>query len=271
MSLIARLRSCSALIQSALILLCSLSWTFGHQANLPPLAKIKSAAEGGDPSAQDRLGETYLGGFNFSQAEHWFRKAAEGAVANAQWQLGMIYLTGKPKMQGERAVPQDEREAIRWLSKAANQGNVRAQLDLGHCYANGKAVQKDLVEAYKWYSLAAKQDAIWGKMHREPLILKMTSDQIAEGQRRFAGFRTSRDNEVQLPSPPEITLQGIARFKDHRQAVINGRTFGVGDEREILAGGKKVKVRCIEIRADSVLLQVGQGAGSSELRLRGNK
>ena len=268
MTAITRLRSCSALATAAILLILVAPACLGQETKLPPLAEIKAAAENGDPVAQDRLGSAYFGGFNFSQAEYWYRKAAEAGISNSQWQLGMIYLSGKPKMQGERAVAQNEREAVRWLSRAANQGNVRAQIDMGHCYANGKAVQRDVVESYKWYSLAAKHDEILGRMYRDSLILKMSSEQIAEGQRRMASFRVSRDKEVQLPKPsPQIVLKGIAGFKNHRQAIINGRAFGVGDEQEVVAGGRAVKVRCVEIREKSVLITVDGGEGK-EIGLR---
>jgi TPR repeat protein len=259
-----RLFAWSALIPTVLVLLFARCWSFGQPVKLPPLAEIKAAAEKGDPVAQDQLGEAYRGRFDFSKAELWYRKAAEAGVANSQWQLGMLYLNGAPKMSGEKPVSKKEREAIKWLSKAANQDNVRAQIELGHCYANGRAVQKDNVEGYKWYALAANHNEILGQVHRDRLILKMTSDQIAEGQRRAASFRVSRESSTR---PPQITLQGIAGFKDHRQAIINGRTFGVGDENEIEVNGKPVKVRCIEIRDDSVLLQIDQEPQPREFTL----
>ena len=50
-------------------------------------------------------------------------------------------------------------EAVKWYRKAAEQGHAEAQFNLGCCYANGQGVAKDKVEAYAWFSMAAKADS----------------------------------------------------------------------------------------------------------------
>jgi len=45
----------------------------------------------------------------------------------------------------------------KYLHLAADQGNMRAQFNLGLLYANGQAVPKDNMEALKWFRLAAAQ------------------------------------------------------------------------------------------------------------------
>ena len=47
--------------------------------------------------------------------------------------------------------------AVRWLSLAADQGEVDAQVTLGVMYANGEGVPEDDAEAVRWYRLAADQ------------------------------------------------------------------------------------------------------------------
>ena len=48
---------------------------------------------------------------------------------------------------------------MKWFRKAADQGNPRAQHNLGfmYAYANGESVLNDLAEAVKWYRKAADQ------------------------------------------------------------------------------------------------------------------
>ena len=41
--------------------------------------------------------------------------------------------------------------------KAAEQGDAKAQYNLGVCYANGDGVQKNLKQAVFWYRKAAEQ------------------------------------------------------------------------------------------------------------------
>ena len=49
------------------------------------------------------------------------------------------------------------KQAVKWLSKAAEQGDVLAQYNLGWMYANGQGVVQDYKQAVKWYSQAAEQ------------------------------------------------------------------------------------------------------------------
>jgi len=44
-------------------------------------------------------------------------------------------------------VPKDFSEAARWYRKAADQGDAKAQVDLGYLYNHGSGVPEDLGEA----------------------------------------------------------------------------------------------------------------------------
>ena len=46
---------------------------------------------------------------------------------------------------------------IKWYRKAAEQGDIDAQLVLGRCYWEGSLVSQDYVESAKWYRKAAEQ------------------------------------------------------------------------------------------------------------------
>jgi TPR repeat protein len=48
-------------------------------------------------------------------------------------------------------------EAVKWLTKAAEQGHAVAQSQLGICYMNGHGVAKDDAEGVKWLRMAAEQ------------------------------------------------------------------------------------------------------------------
>lgn len=49
------------------------------------------------------------------------------------------------------------KKAVKWYTKAAEQGLPRAQCNLGVCYENGNGVEKNLEEAVKLYTKAANQ------------------------------------------------------------------------------------------------------------------
>ena len=59
--------------------------------------------------------------------------------------------------QDGRGVPQNYAEAVRWYRLAADQGHANAQLNLGAMYANGLGVPQNDAEAVRWYRLAADQ------------------------------------------------------------------------------------------------------------------
>ena len=58
-----------------------------------------------------------------------------------------------------RGVKQDYFKAVNWYRKAAEQGYAKAQFNLGNMYANGRGVKQDDVEAVKWFRKAAEQGA----------------------------------------------------------------------------------------------------------------
>src|SRR3546814_7749698 len=59
-------------------------------------------------------------------------------------------------MKGE-GVSRDPAEAARWWRAAADQGLSQAQFNLGVLYEQGEGVAVDYAEAARWYGLAAAQ------------------------------------------------------------------------------------------------------------------
>ena len=55
-------------------------------------------------------------------------------------------------------VVQSYQEAVKWYRKAANQNYASAQLNLGVMYDNGRGVVQSYQEAVKWYRKAANQN-----------------------------------------------------------------------------------------------------------------
>ena len=79
-------------------------------------------------------------------------------------------------------------EAAKWLLKAADQGDVYAQANLGWLYASGQGVAQDDTQALMWSTLAvagAEDDATreLAVKVRDRSAAKMTPAQIAEAQR----------------------------------------------------------------------------------------
>ncbi len=62
--------------------------------------------------------------------------------------LGSRYLLG-------RGVPQNNKQAFYYFSKAAHDGDPFAQNELAYMYAAGKGTPPNNVQAFKWYQKAA--------------------------------------------------------------------------------------------------------------------
>lgn len=60
----------------------------------------------------------------------------------------------------------------------------------------------------------------------------------------------------QIPSFTFLALKGISGSKLHRLAIINNRTFETGEEAELKTGTQTVRVKCVEIRDDCVVVSI---------------
>jgi TPR repeat protein len=74
-------------------------------------------------------------------------KHGNSAAENA---IGLLYAQGDKK----QAVLQDETQAARWFTKAAEDGSVPAQYKLSLLYWGGHGLPKDANKAYFWAVLA---------------------------------------------------------------------------------------------------------------------
>ncbi len=86
------------------------------------------------------------------------------------------------------AVPADERAEDMLVASclaAASQGDISAYYDLGVAYSTGShGVDCDLIEAHKWFNLAAVNGHGEAQMCRADISEEMTAREIAEAQRR---------------------------------------------------------------------------------------
>ncbi|HXQ14551.1 MAG TPA: tetratricopeptide repeat protein [Caulobacteraceae bacterium] len=132
-------------------------------SSLAPLAQAMTSQQ--ITEAQDN-------GVAFIQA-----RAEQGDV-QAQLDIGEILLKKN-----------DLAASTAWFRKVADQGNQFGQISMGQAYEGGRGVPQDVVEAYKWYTLAFKNGEDYAGDSRSFLAKKMTPDQIAEGERRAAEWK----------------------------------------------------------------------------------
>jgi uncharacterized protein len=81
---------------------------------------------------------------------------------------------------------------IRSRLNDAEKGNVDALFDLGVAYSTGRGgVTVDLIEAHKWFNLAALSGSTRGQECRAEIALEMTAREIAEAQRQARAWLSS--------------------------------------------------------------------------------
>jgi hypothetical protein len=141
------------------------------------------------------------------------KEAALSGDARAQFTLGRGYESG------EYGLPQDYVESAKWFRKAAEQNHYAAQLGLGIYLAEGKGVEKNVVEGLMWillsHHVAIKHGA--GYFFRDGAYqsssrtkAQMTEQQIAEAwvmlnaSPLYKEFRLDRSASQPAPeeSPP---------------------------------------------------------------------
>lgn len=107
------------------------------------------------PMAMLRMGDYYLYDYDSlnesEKAFTYFKKAAEYEWYNEG--LGICYEMGI-------GVEDNETEAFKYYTLAADNGNVTSMYRTGLCYYNGVGVKQNYAEAYRWFTDAAGNENI---------------------------------------------------------------------------------------------------------------
>lgn len=155
--------------------------------NDPSFKTTQSKAVGGDVKSQYQLGFLYLIISQTSPAESamaikWLKIAAAQSNAPAECMLGSLST--------------NRVDAVKWYQKAAQQDDMMACVRLGEMSQNGQGTSKDLVQAYKWYTVAnmiGHGDPEDFK-ERKTIAANMTTNQIAEALHQAATFVPSKQD-----------------------------------------------------------------------------
>jgi TPR repeat protein len=97
-------------------------------------------------------------------------------MAGAQYNLGSMIYSGQ-------GTPKDDKQAVYWFTKAAEQGDALAQFSLGSMIYIGEGTSKDDVMAYVWWNVAAAQGSENAIKVRGLVEKELTPDQLAEAQK----------------------------------------------------------------------------------------
>ncbi len=129
----------------------------------------------------------------------------------------------------------------------------------------GGKVDLEIWSSLEWF----KQVRDWASKNARPL---------AHGQTSAQPLRTAEVSNIPAASPAQsptpvakrdLTLNGISGGQGNRLAIINGQTLAVGESARIRLAQSEVKVRCEEIRKDSVVVTVDGKPERKELYFHG--
>ncbi len=149
-----------SITQAALLALLFLAFASAHAPaqTLAPeinLDDIRARAERNDPQAQTTLGTFYQLGQAGLKPD--FNEAMKWLQRAAQQgDPSAMYRVGY-MYYGGQGVAQSVPEAIRWFKKSAESGFAIAQFTLGNLFAEGRNLRLNYSEALRWYYYAAEQ------------------------------------------------------------------------------------------------------------------
>ena len=233
------------------------------QSNIPDLARLKLAAEGGDAKAQFEYG-TKIALSNPDASFATILKSAAQGYEPAEERAGYL-LIQRASFNKERA--KLERMGVRFTARAAFKGDVVAQERLSECFERGTVFSKNLVMAYAWMAIALRtaggpkeMRALAYKGQLDRLIANLPSSAIAEGQRIADNFRPTKTGLEALLAETvmsQIRLSAIYLGADKKVAVVNQTQFAEGETKELPIDDGGVQVTCVSIDARAAAFRIG--------------
>lgn len=174
----------------------------GKRSTLGAAYWFKKAAEGGYAESQYRLGGMLLSGDGVIRNETWAAKllesAAEQGHTQAQEAVGLLY-------RGGVGVEQDARSAAAWLQKAGQQGNdAEACYSLACMLREGEGkLSKDPSAAIRWLTRAA--DNGHAESARELAVMYLSGEGTAVDE-EGAAYWFQRADEIEADEYDPISL-----------------------------------------------------------------
>ncbi|MCB1460277.1 MAG: SEL1-like repeat protein, partial [Nitratireductor sp.] len=210
-------------------------------------AVLRQAAEAGDPQALFEVARRYTDGDGMEQnldtARQWYEISARAGYAPAQYRLANFLEKGhggpqdleKAAMWYQRAAEQgnalamhnlavlyaggllssgqDMEAATEWFAKAGELGVKDSQVNLGILYTRGKGVEENLVEAYKWFAIAANGGDADAAQKRDTLAGSMRPDQLQTARGLVELWKPAELNAEAnsvTPNPAWTTIPGLS-------------------------------------------------------------
>lgn len=141
--------------------------------------QIAVRAAEGDAEAELMMGMRYADGNGVIKNEKEAVRWLEKAAHHGKAEAQYRY--GLALLEG-RGVVQDYRAAFHWIEVPAKRGLSQAQYTLGELYRYGTGTAMDKAQAYLWFNLAAAQGVEKAAKARDSLVWQLKPDQITAMQ-----------------------------------------------------------------------------------------
>ena len=110
----------------------------------------------------------------------------------------------------------------------------------------------------------AQEPVIPRSIFEAPKTSKEGRDPFFPNSTRLSGTVLVKTNPG--PAAVNLVLKALSGTAAQRLATINNVTFAAGEENDVIAGTSKVRVRVIEIKEDSVIIEVGGARRTLRMR-----
>ena len=180
------------------------NWAFELKAGSTgeeALNLFRPLAENGCAQAQYMMARM-LYGRDVERAATWARRAGEQGHA-----------AGQSTMGGYSERMSEYEQALRWYRRAAEAGHVTAMHGIAAYYNVGRVVEKDYVQAYKWYSLIIPRvppngnpsgfDRSYYQNQLAELEAQMTDQEVERAERLVEEWEAEHDEIHHFADDPE--------------------------------------------------------------------
>jgi len=155
-------------------------------------AATMARAQKYDADAEYELSAMYAHGYGVPKSEVEALRWLERAAEHGN--VVAQFELGTALREGRGAV-QDYERAVKWIRRAAEGGHGPAEFALGLMYRSGTGVAVDNVKAYTWLNLAASRGVQDAAMVRDVVLSRLTPAEVIEAQSE------ARRLSDALPSP----------------------------------------------------------------------
>ena len=161
--------------------------------------QITQRAERGDHEAELQMGLRYADGSGVIKNDKEAARWLEKAARGGKAEAQYRY--GLALLEG-RGVVQDYKAAFYWIAQPAKRGHSDAQFMLGELHRYGTGTPVDKAQAYLWFNLAAAQGVEKAAKARDSLVWQLKPEQITAMQEAARHL-----NQGQKPAAGAVTLE----------------------------------------------------------------